>query len=134
MELCSMDNQKIANEWFEIAQTDLDSAEFLLQMHPLPAEIVCFHCQQAAEKFLKGFLALQNEKIQRTHDLMVLLRNCSQHDAGFDSLENECLTLTDYSVAIRYPSPIDITDDDAKKAINHAKRIQEILFSILEKK
>lgn len=43
-----------SNEWIEMARMDLHSAEFLLDMRPLPIEIVCFHCEQAAEKMLKG--------------------------------------------------------------------------------
>ncbi len=52
-----MDNLSIAQEWFVIANTDLASATFLQNMHPIPIEIICYHCQQATEKYLKGFLA-----------------------------------------------------------------------------
>lgn len=40
-----MDNKDIAKEWFDIAQADLSSAEFLMNMHPIPLEIICYHCQ-----------------------------------------------------------------------------------------
>jgi HEPN domain-containing protein len=39
-----------AKEWFSFARHDLMTARFLLGMIPVPFEIVCFHCQQAAEK------------------------------------------------------------------------------------
>ena len=51
-----MVNINIANEWFDIAEKGLSSAKFLLDMHPIPLEIICYHCQQSSEKFFKGFL------------------------------------------------------------------------------
>lgn len=46
-----MDNNKIYTEWFEFAKRDLESAKFLMNMHPRPIEIICYyHCEQSAEK------------------------------------------------------------------------------------
>ncbi|NUO84265.1 HEPN domain-containing protein, partial [candidate division KSB1 bacterium] len=50
-----MNHKDVAQEWFKIAESDLASAIFLQNLHPLPVEIICYHCQQAAEKYLKGF-------------------------------------------------------------------------------
>ena len=36
-------------EWLEFAAMDLDSAQFLLGMRPVPVEIICYHCEQAAD-------------------------------------------------------------------------------------
>lgn len=52
-----MKNKETAKEWFEIAERDLASAEFLQEMRPIPVEIICYHCQQSAEKYLKGSCA-----------------------------------------------------------------------------
>ncbi len=43
-------------EWLEFAAMDLDSAQFLLGMRPVPVEIICYRCEQAAEKLLKAVL------------------------------------------------------------------------------
>jgi HEPN domain-containing protein len=58
-----MNNKDIANEWFAFADNDLKSAKFLLRMHPTPLEIICYLCQQSAEKYLKGFIAMNGGKI-----------------------------------------------------------------------
>ncbi len=58
-----MDNKKIAMEWFKFAEEDLSSAEFLLNKRPVPLEIICYHCQQSSEKYLKGYIILNGEKI-----------------------------------------------------------------------
>jgi len=67
-----MDKREAAKEWFKIAESDLSSAAFLQEMRPTPVEIICYHCQQSAEKYLKGFLSLKEEEIQKTHDLVLL--------------------------------------------------------------
>ncbi len=48
-----MDKKEAAKEWFKIAESDLSSAAFLQKMRPTPVEIICYHCQQSAEKYLK---------------------------------------------------------------------------------
>ena len=104
-----MDNKDIAKEWFKIAESDLSSAEFLQNMQSMPTEIICYHCQQSAEKYLKGFLALNSEEIKRTHDLVILNKECRKYDEDLEMIEEDCLMLTDYGVNIRYPFPMDIT-------------------------
>lgn len=51
-----MDNLSRAQEWQNFAEMDLSTAEYLQGMRPIPVEIICYHCQQAAEKILKGYL------------------------------------------------------------------------------
>ena len=50
-----MDNNSIAKEWFEFVKRDLESAKFLMNMYPKPLEIICYHCEQSAEK-IEGFI------------------------------------------------------------------------------
>jgi HEPN domain-containing protein len=58
-----MDNKTVAKEWFIIAQANLASADFLQNMKPAPLEIICYHCQQSAEKYLRGYLAHHGDNI-----------------------------------------------------------------------
>jgi HEPN domain-containing protein len=123
-----MDNRDIAQEWFAIANTDLASAVFLQAMRPTPIEVICYHCQQAAEKYLKGFLALQGEPPQKTHDLLRLNKNCQQYDPSFITIEKSCLLLTDYGVNVRYPFPMDIDESDMHTALKHAQQVKEFVL------
>ncbi|MDR1464456.1 MAG: HEPN domain-containing protein [Oscillospiraceae bacterium] len=43
----------ILRDWLRIAEMDLAYAEHGWTMHPAPLELMCYHCQQAAEKLLK---------------------------------------------------------------------------------
>ncbi|MDR1931986.1 MAG: HEPN domain-containing protein [Spirochaetales bacterium] len=65
-----------AREWRRFAKMDLDGAEFLMQMTPLPTEIICFHCQQSAEKSLKSILVLNSIFPPKIHDLQGLKELC----------------------------------------------------------
>ncbi len=120
-----MDNEDVAKEWFKIAEADLSSAEFLQNMQSMPTEIICYHCQQSAEKYLKGFLSLKGEAIKRSHDLVILNKECRKYDADFETIEEVCLMLTDYGVNIRYPFPMDINESDIKVALQSTRKIKD---------
>jgi HEPN domain-containing protein len=56
-----MDKQTELRQWIEIADSDFSAAQYLAKnMQPVSYAIVCFHCQQAAEKYLKWVLVLHD--------------------------------------------------------------------------
>jgi len=127
-----MDKIKIAQEWFDIAEMDLSSAKYLQNMHPVPIEIICYHCQQSSEKFLKGFLALNEHEIQKTHDLVLLNKLCRTYDEKFVEIEEASLRLTDYGVVVRYPYPMDLNKSDMNLAIKDAERVKAFVLQKVE--
>lgn len=126
-----MDKLQIAQEWFDIAETDIASAKYLQNMHPVPIEIICYHCQQSAEKYLKGFLGLNEHEIIKTHDLVLPNQLCFKYNEEFKSIEEECLRLTDYAVNVRYPYPMDLNETDMQLAIKDAEKIKEFVLTNL---
>ncbi|SHH84037.1 HEPN domain-containing protein [Caloranaerobacter azorensis DSM 13643] len=123
-----MNNKDIAYEWFDFADNDLDSAKFLLQMYPIPLEIICYHCQQSAEKYLKGYIALNGDNIIKTHDLTLLNKICMKFDKDFQEIEDDCIELVDYGVQVRYPFRIELEEQDMKKALESAERIKNFIL------
>lgn len=77
-----------SKNWIIKAQNDLDSAEILYRENG-PTDSLCFHCHQAAEKFLKGFLIFKKNKFPKIHDLIRLLNLCEEIDLDFKNIENE---------------------------------------------
>ncbi|NUO82559.1 HEPN domain-containing protein [candidate division KSB1 bacterium] len=69
---------------------------------PLP-DLVCFHCQQAAEKYLKAFLILHEAAFPKTHDLVSLLELCVPFQPEIELLREPMELLNPYSVCFRYP-------------------------------
>ena len=122
-----MDNKDVAEEWFRVAETDLASAEYLQDMRPIPMEVICYHCQQSAEKYLKGFLSLREETVKKIHDLVRLNKICRKYEKDFKAIEEDCLMLTDYAVNVRYPFPMDINEADMHLALKSARRIEDFV-------
>jgi HEPN domain-containing protein len=114
-------------EWFQFADMDLATAEHLSStMHPQPLEIICYHCQQAAEKYLKGVLFYHGViEPPKTHNLNLLMEMCLDYDERFDEIEQACSTLSRYGVQPRYPREIGVTENDTKKALEYARQIRD---------
>jgi HEPN domain-containing protein len=123
-----MDKDKELKQWFSKADDDLKSAEYLATMHyPRPEGIICFHCQQSAEKYLKGFLFQKNVGFPNIHDLMRILELCESIDVQFSTILPKCNTLNRYSVVPRYPDDLEITPEDTNTAIDYAKVIRDFV-------
>ncbi len=58
----------LARGWMLKGDSDRAAAERILQ-GPGAYDTACFHCQQAAEKYLKAVLAMAGQPIPRMHDL-----------------------------------------------------------------
>ncbi|MCL2696406.1 MAG: HEPN domain-containing protein [Clostridiales bacterium] len=112
-------------EWFRFGDMDLNAANHLLSLHPAPLEIICFHCQQAAEKYLKAYLICTGpEQPPKIHDLRKLHQLCFNSDEQFDLIADACEALTIYGVQPRYPEEIYLEDHHMRKALDYAGQIQ----------
>jgi HEPN domain-containing protein len=95
------EHEKSFMAWIEKADSDLQAAHVIFDADVLILDIVCFHCQQAVEKYLKGFLVVHEIDFPRTHILEYLLQLCAAVDDDFNSFNvNE---LSQYAVRARYP-------------------------------
>lgn len=95
-------------------------------------------CQQAAEKFMKGFLFAQGRRVLTTHSIKKLAREAADHDKAFKELEKAGKDLDDYYFMTRYPDALvdDIPaehfdSDDAKEALQNAQKIKDTVLSKL---
>ena len=114
-----------AAEWFRYADIDLAVAEHLCEMRPQPMEIICYHCQQSAEKHLKGYLIYKGiAEPPRTHNLDDLCEACSDFDERFQEIKAACNVLTAYGVQPRYPNGIEVFENDMQKALDYARTIR----------
>ena len=60
-----MDQQ--VKQWIDYAAQDLGVARHLFEnYHPKPLEIVCYHCQQSAEKAIKAVIVSLHWFFRRT--------------------------------------------------------------------
>ena len=91
-------------EWIEKAEGDYSTAgrEVRTRRHP-NYDAVCFHAQQAAEKYLKAFLQKHGTAFPKTHSLIELLELCLSLDASFELQRSFLVLLDRYAVRYRYP-------------------------------
>mgnify|MGYP000858741346 FL=1 len=126
-----MEKINIVKEWLNFANKDINSAKYLLGMHPVPLEIICYHCEQAAEKALKAYLINRDIEPSRTHDLRLLCKMCADFDESFNEISKQCINLTAFGVQPRYPFELQITDGDVETAIADADSILEFILQRL---
>jgi len=85
---------------------------------------VCFHCQQAAEKYLKARIEETGLRIPRSHDLESLLNLLLQTEPLWAALRPALQNLTDFAVDFRYPGN-EANKQDAKAALRDAKAVRK---------
>ena len=95
--------QRHTAQWVIKAEEDVGAARTLAEQTPPRRSAACFHCQQAAEKYLKALLQEFGVPVPRTHDLENLLDLLLLHDAMLASLRRGAASLTKYAVEYRYP-------------------------------
>ena len=125
-----MDKQTELRQWIEIADSDLNAAQHLAKnMWPVPYEIICFHCQQAVEKYLKWVLVLHDVDPPKIHDLEELEKLCETIVPQFETLYEKCAVLTEYAVPSRYPSENQLEKQDMDRALDYAREIRKFIRS-----
>jgi HEPN domain-containing protein len=109
-----------AGRWLTQAAKDINAARLLASGEPSRS---VFHCQQAAEKAAKAFLAFRNVPFRRTHDLDELGEQCASMDSTLAAIVGEIAELTDYAVDFRYPGVLpDPDEEEAARALEIAQR------------
>ena len=90
------------DRWLEFARQDLRIAE--LAMDEGLYNQVCFHSQQCVEKVLKAWLAGNDKKIPRTHNMADILNLIPTEVVG--ALADEMLLLDRFYISTRYPDAL----------------------------
>jgi HEPN domain-containing protein len=110
--------------WFSKAESDYLTIRKGMVGDDVPWDAVAFHAQQAAEKYLKGFLVARGSVVPKIHDLVSLLTHCRRHDPSLESLSADAELLTRLGWASRYPdTPGDPQEADSREAVQIAQRI-----------
>jgi HEPN domain-containing protein len=100
-------------------------------------EDLCFQAQQSVEKALKALLIFYNVDPEKTHNLVVLIKELSKYSLLPEEI-NETAILNNYAVQTRYPgdyTPID--EEEYNNAVIIAEKcvkwIDERIRELLEK-
>jgi HEPN domain-containing protein len=93
-------------------------------------DVVCFHCQQCAEKYLKALLHELGLFIPRIHDLDQLLADLLPYEGSLKVLKPRLIILSRYAVDYRYPG-FSTSTREMRAAIRHGERVRLRVRTIL---
>jgi HEPN domain-containing protein len=116
-------------QWIIKAQHDLAIAqhERAVKGTEIITDGICFHCQQAVEKFLKAFLVYNGVDFPKTHSLEEVRDLCAEKDPAFSSLQFE--TLSKFGVQYRYPDDFYIPSlEETDRFISIAANVREFVL------
>ncbi len=115
--------------WLKKAANDLRAAVALQGASPpLPDEAV-FHCQQAAEKALKGFLTWNGRAFRKTHNLEEVGEQCVSIDPTLGDTVDHGVPLSEYAWKFRYPGgPYEPTLEEACEALAIAREVVQAVL------
>ncbi|MGH6899755.1 MAG: HEPN domain-containing protein [Geminicoccaceae bacterium] len=99
-----------AERWFEVAAEDLRLVRAALGLKPPSYAGGTFHCQQAAEKIVKGLLVVRARRFTKTHDLARLADQCLRDWPDLRRELERCRPLTQWGIQFRYPRPDEIAE------------------------
>lgn len=80
---------------------------------------------------LKAFLVDREIEPPRIHDVERLCLICAEHNQSFIPIQESCRELTAYAAPARYPSHVEIEEQDAVFALKEAERIYTFCFDLL---
>jgi HEPN domain-containing protein len=117
---------RVAREWVIKAENDLKTATHVLTLgDEAPTDTICFHCQQAVEKYLKALLITRGIRFPKTHDIERLVRLLPIRDRPQLSGDEQA-ALTDYATQTRYPGNYEpISLEEAHLAVALAWRVRD---------
>jgi len=124
--------EELVTEWLTLADDDLRLAELTMNDADPVYWAAAFHCQQAAEKSLKAFLAYNEYHVEKTHDTEFLVKLCMKFLPEMEQFIETGAALSEYAVETRYPAArFEITKIKAEKAVETARAIHEFVLKSL---
>jgi len=120
---------QIVIEWISKADGDFEFASTNLREGKTFFAQICFHFQQAAEKYLKAFIVANELEFRKIHDLPLLLKIGLSKDPSLDALSDDCEYLAPFYIDTRYPVhwPTNFSFPETEKALHSASRIGSLI-------
>ena len=113
-------------QWVLKAEDDIESARTLAALARPKRDVACFHCQQAAEKYLKALMQETGLVVPKEHNLAKLLDKLLPHHGMLASLRRSLRSLMPYAVNFRYPGAR-ATTRRMQAALRQAERVRTAL-------
>ncbi len=108
---------ELVREWVRKAEADSRTTERESRVTDGPNwDAVCFHAQQAIEKYFKALLQEQGIPFPRIHDLSILAKPLFPSYPEWETRRDSLERLSLFAVQLRYPGEA-ASEQDAKEAL-----------------
>jgi HEPN domain-containing protein len=114
--------------WIGKAESDLKAIRLMLPAADALLDIVCYHAQQAAEKYLKALLIFYGIPFRRTHDLEEL-RRLLPSSSSVPAEVGDLSGLTVEAAESRYPDIGSVYDRKMAEDAGPYRRTGEVIGS-----
>lgn len=106
------------------AYDDYRAVELLRQDSTLN-NMTAFHCQQCAEKALKGFILARENQPVDGHNLTWLCKRATRIDGRFAQWLDESAALNKFYIETRYPTdiPTEISDEETACLVEMTRQL-----------
>ncbi len=120
-------------DWINAAYDDYRAAQLLSKDDTLN-NATAFHCQQCAEKALKGYILAESRQSVDGHNLTWLCRRAVSLDDSFREWLDESAALNRYYIETRYPTdiPTEISDEELHTILQMTERLFYYVADTLE--
>ena len=124
--------KEVAKDWLKSAKMDIKNIEYIINDEDL-TPIASFHAHQIIEKSLKAYLEFKNQKIPKTHDLLLLSKKC-----GINFDEDILDKMNELYIESRYPGDFGLmpygkpTIKDTLEFFNFAKEVFKKIEKIIK--
>lgn len=116
--------------WLAVAEIDRKTVLACIGADPPLRGSAAFHCQQAVEKLLKGFLTLAGKRSRKTHSLAQLGSTAGDSFPELAPLLQAVEDWSKWAVAYRYPSENadpEPDDDELTRALDVIDELEHLL-------
>ena len=123
--------RRLVADWIRKADLDLDTAVRLIAEARF-RDIVAFHAQQAAEKYLKALLTRHQVEFPKTHVIRALLALLHPLEPALAQSLDGANWLSPFGAEIRYPGDRpETTPGDAARAYQLARKVRDAAMAAL---
>ncbi|HEU0264691.1 MAG TPA: HEPN domain-containing protein, partial [Geobacterales bacterium] len=124
--------EELVKSWLIKAYRDLLSARELAEAAAPLLDTAAYHCQQAAEKAIKGYLLFHDVRFEKSHDIELLVSQAKTVDQGFSACVEAARLLTPLAVEYRYPGDyVEPEPEEYREAFHAAQTIFDFIVGKL---
>jgi HEPN domain-containing protein len=123
---------ELTRTWLIKARTDLGAARKLGSGPEPYLDAAIYHCQQAAEKAIKGFLTFHGQRYEKVHNLPLLVTQAMTLEPTFSDWLDAAERLTPYATLFRYPGDLlEPEPSEFMQALADAEQFHAFILGIL---